>query len=237
MLFIPAKSAIAQSNTLTLSLIKLYGYNGFGGDIQGSFRLVASGPTNLVSVNFFLDDVLIGSTDQDPFQIQFNTNNYSVGSHTFFAVAYDTRGEELCSNEIHAIFLSEEQSRSSVLKIILPILGLTFIVIMISGFVPLFLKQRSGTIILGQYGSAGGAVCQRCGLPFSRSYFGLNLVIGKLERCPHCGKWGVLRRALPEELKQAEARLQADYAAGAHSVKIDDKLHLQQSLEESRYED
>jgi hypothetical protein len=45
------------------------------------------------------------------------------------------------------------------------------------------------------YGVAGGVVCRSCGLPFARNALDLNMVVGKLVRCPHCGKWAVLPAA------------------------------------------
>ena len=45
------------------------------------------------------------------------------------------------------------------------------------------------------YGSAGGAVCRKCGLPFARNALDLNMLIGTLVRCPHCGKWAKVTTA------------------------------------------
>jgi DNA-directed RNA polymerase subunit RPC12/RpoP len=52
----------------------------------------------------------------------------------------------------------------------------------------------------------GLAVCQRCGKTFPRSILGLNVVVGKFERCPHCGKWQLTRRASPAEIELADSR-------------------------------
>jgi hypothetical protein len=84
------------------------------------------------------------------------------------------------------------------------------------------------------YGLAGGAVCPKCGLPFSRSVFGLNLLVGKLSRCPHCGKWSVVGRASPEELAAAEAKLRGEKQPAPPAVDAATQLHKR--IEESRYE-
>jgi len=84
------------------------------------------------------------------------------------------------------------------------------------------------------YGLAGGAVCPKCGLPFSRSIFGLNLLVGKLSRCPHCGKWSVVGRASPEELSAAEAKLRGE--AQPAQPAVDAEAQLRKRIEESKYE-
>ena len=82
--FVSAVSA--QSDELTLSLSRDFGYGGFNGDIQGTFSVKASGPANLERVQFFLDDTLLGEDTDVPFAIQFVTDNYPLGAHVLHAV-------------------------------------------------------------------------------------------------------------------------------------------------------
>jgi hypothetical protein len=51
------------------------------------------------------------------------------------------------------------------------------------------------------YGPAGGSICRNCARPFGRHLWMPNLLVGKLSRCPHCGKWQLARRASVDELK------------------------------------
>ncbi len=91
----------------------------------------------------------------------------------------------------------------------------------------------------GSYGPAGAAVCSRCGLPFSRSLLGVNLVTGKLARCPHCGRWQVAGIAGRQALAAAEARLNAQTGAGrarAPETELGPEERLRRQIEDSKYE-
>lgn len=85
------------------------------------------------------------------------------------------------------------------------------------------------------YGLAGGAICPRCGEPFARHPLGLNLLAGKLSRCPHCGKWSVVARATPAARAEAEARKRAAGPADA-SLALSPEEKLQRAIEASKYE-
>ena len=89
------------------------------------------------------------------------------------------------------------------------------------------------------YGVAGGVVCQSCGLPFARNALDLNMVVGKLVRCPHCGKWAVLPAASPEELAAAEERERQTLGgatAAAEPAQLSPEKQLRRHIENSRYE-
>ena len=49
--------ALAQEKDpgISLKLNRDFGYGGFGGEIQGTFSLNASGPDELVEIQFFID--------------------------------------------------------------------------------------------------------------------------------------------------------------------------------------
>ncbi len=58
---------------------------------------------------------------------------------------------------------------------------------------------------LRDYGIIGGAVCPKCGHPFSLTLLSLKFGFGtRLARCEACGKWSIVRRASPDELFAAE---------------------------------
>jgi hypothetical protein len=98
---------------------------------------------------------------------------------------------------------------------------------------PLILSGRNGKFAPGRYGAAGAAVCPHCQLPFSRHLMAPNLLGGKLERCPHCGKWSLRRRATPEEVSRAEARYLAQ-SRPAGSPPPDDSYRRE--LDDSRFD-
>ena len=59
----------------------------------------------------------------------------------------------------------------------------------------------------------------------------MNMVVGKFERCPHCGKWQLTRRASPLEIEWAnEDSRPEEPQQVAEKPKKDD-------LEESKYID
>jgi len=86
-----------------------------------------------------------------------------------------------------------------------------------------------------RYGALGGAVCPSCGQPFSRSFFGINLVGVRLERCPHCGKFVAARRAMPDQLEAAERRFRTE--TGEQAPVKSDLEKKQESYDDSKYTD
>ena len=234
--------AAQESAQLTLKLSRNFGYSGFGADIQGTFTLKASGPEDLRRVTFLIDGATLGEASQPPFQVQFNTGNYSLGVHTLSAVGYTASGQELQSNTIRAKFVTPGEGWSAALKIIIPVFVVILGAALLSAVIPwLTGRGKTSQVLLGtprNYGMLGGAVCPKCGRPFSRHWWGLNMLTGKLDRCPHCGKWSVVRRATPAELSAAEAaELAAAKAEQAETPGLSEEERLRQELEDSRYQD
>ena len=97
-----------------------------------------------------------------------------------------------------------------------------------------FLLGRKKEYVHGKYGMAGGAVCPRCGLPFSRFYLSPNMLVGKLVRCPHCGKISVLPQASLSSLKEAESRYMEEESPQIISKGEED---IKKMIEDSRFED
>jgi hypothetical protein len=230
-----ATVAAAQSEDgLTISFHRDFGYSG-GGEIQGAFSLTAEGPDSLVRVDYYLDDQLLGSASQAPFKISFNTGDFAMGSHTFLAVGMAADGSEIRSASRTLEFVSAEAGWQTAGEIAVPILGVVLAMALLGTAGPMLLGRTTG-FRLGEYGAAGGAVCGRCGMPFARHFFSLNMVLGKLERCPHCGRWAIVSAASSVALQQAEARWRADSQQGERSPESEaDRLSDQ--IEESRYEE
>ena len=87
----------------------------------------------------------------------------------------------------------------------------------------------------GEYGMAGGAVCPRCTFPYSRRVLSPNMLVGKLERCPHCGKWAVVPRATSAELEAAESRLAQESTGTIETLSEEEKLR--RMIDDSRFEE
>lgn len=232
--------AQATEPLLTLGLRRDFGYGGFG-EIQGLFRLWVSGPEDLERVAFFLDEMQIGEATEPPWQLQFHTDSYPPGSHTLFAIGRTKAGRELRSNEIRARFLSADEAGGATARIIVILLGGILGLMAFSFVVTMALSRRKphGTIagMPRSYGIAGGAICPSCGRPFARHLWAPNLLMGKLERCPYCGKWAVVRAATKAELAAAEASEPESGPASSQITPSTVEDRLRRDLEDSRFSD
>ncbi|VAW30179.1 hypothetical protein MNBD_CHLOROFLEXI01-2952 [hydrothermal vent metagenome] len=234
-------TAVAQSNnTLTLRLSRDFG-TGIGSNIQGTFSYRVSGPDDLASVTFYLDDQIIGEDSEAPFRLQFMTEDYPLGIHTFSAIGLTKEGQELTSNSLTRNFISGSDATRSTLYIAAPILLLSFGGIFISWWLTSRKnKANRKKDILDVHGTWGGTVCPKCNKPFARHIWGINIGIGKLDRCPHCGKWSVVRRVHPDILinKAVEAMQQAEASNTHHSTpdSADEEASQRKRLDDSRFD-
>lgn len=229
-----AVPALAQEELpeLEIRLNRDFGYGGFGNDIQGTFSIKVSGPDELQQVEFYIDETLLGTDSEAPFRIQFNTENFELGVHQISAVGMLADGTELGSKQITSEFVSGED----VVGFLVPVLGIIALVTVVTAVFPLLTGKKGGQMPIGEYGAAGGTVCPRCEFPFSRHVFRPNLMLGKLERCPHCGKMSIRARASFADLAAAEERLRASrQESGAAEVDPDESL--KRALDESRFEE
>jgi len=215
---------------LRLTVRRTFGYRG-GDEIQGRFELEAEGPAELIQVTFLIDGERMAQDPEPPFVHRFDTGGYSLGLHRLMATGRLASGRELRSAERSFEFVSAEASWAAVKRIVVPLL-LAVLGLIGLGVVAPALLIRSREFHLGEYGPAGGAVCPKCRLPFSRSLWTPNLIRGKLERCPHCRKWSVVVRAGPKELDEAELRFRA---AGQPGVEAGPD-RVRRLIDESRFE-
>jgi hypothetical protein len=218
---------------LRVVLVRNFGYGGFG-KIQGRFTVkLKDPPEGLKEVKFYLDDELVHEVGIAPYEYKFHTGDFEEGEHTIFVTGVLTSGVELDSDPISKVFLSSEQAWSETQGLIIPLLLFTAILTLIGTGAPL-LGSRKRDFRIGRYGAAGGAVCPRCEFPFSRSIFSPNLLVGKLVRCPHCGKISLLARASSKQLQEAQARYLNQDPSLDQTPEERDFLN---QLDESRFED
>lgn len=232
----------AQSeDDLNLNLSRDFGYSSGTGKIQGTFSMGVSGPENLSRVEFLIDDEIMHEVSVPPFRFQFKTDDFPTGVHVLSAIGYTLDGNILRSNERRVEFVTAQEGWQQALKIILPIFGLIFIISAASILVPIITgKGTKGGVPLGSprsYGMLGGAICPKCGRPFSIHIFRMNLVIGKLDRCPHCGRWSFVHRASPQELRKAEIAELEQSTEDKLEVLLPEETRLRRDLEESKYQD
>jgi hypothetical protein len=88
------------------------------------------------------------------------------------------------------------------------------------------------------YRFSGGAVCPKCHRPFRLEFLAIKIGFGvKFARCEFCGKWSVVRRLSPDELRAAEAaELSEGQPAQAVHARTDNEK-LENLLDESRFTD
>jgi DNA-directed RNA polymerase subunit RPC12/RpoP len=231
-----ARSTWAQEGDIRLSLRKDWGFS-LGGQVQGLFTLSGTGAQDLTSVSFELDGKELAAVTRPPFTLQFSTDKYPSGRHTFSAVGRTSDGRILKSNTVNVEFVSAEAGWQTTQRIIIPLLVVVCVVIILTTAGQFALGRGQRHLEPGtprNYGLRGGAICPKCGRPFALSFFSLNLVTRRFERCPYCGKWGLVQAASREALTAAEAAEVAASRAAVPEPSSEEKLRRQ--IEESRYQ-
>jgi hypothetical protein len=242
LLYLPTSFAFAQSpNELELRLSRDFGYSGFNNDIQGLFTLkIKDPPENLVRVVFLIDSMSMGEDTQAPFSLQFNTDSYPLGNHKLNAHGYTTEGDELNSNVIQVQFVPAGSGMDSVVKLVVPMVGLIILIGLIAVFLPLLLsKGKIASTPLGtprKYGIGGGAICPKCNRPFPLRLWWINLGFKKIDRCPYCGKWSYVQPSSLADLRAAETAelAQAQPENPINGESETDKL--KKDLDDSRFQ-
>lgn len=241
-LSLAASPASAQEEGLSIRLSKVIGYASFGAsEVQGSMKLDVSGPANLQRVAFFIDGQPLGEATQAPFRVNFNTANYPMGPHTLTAVGYTADGRELHSKPFTTKFVTAQQGLQAGLKFALPLLIIVFGVAVLSMILPMVTgRGRKLETPPGEerkYGSSGGTICPRCRRPFPLHFYTLHLGPAKLERCPYCGRMGLVTRRSLSDLRAAE-RAELEMAGTGATISTEtEEEKLRKELEESRYRD
>lgn len=219
---------------LAFRLNKIFGY-ALGSSIQGSFNVSVSDDEDLIRIALLVDGVQVGYDEEAPFRIQFSTSDFTPENHSIQVRGITAEGEEIASRIMELTFLSSEQARTQTIDFIVPLLVVVLVVMVLAAVFPALLGRRKNAFQPGSYGPSGGAVCSRCQLPFSRSFLSPNLMIGKFERCPHCGRWGIVRRASSADLEAAETRLATTFSSDAIQQEDEASL-LRRMVDDSRYE-
>ncbi len=222
----------AQTPGLTLRLSKDWGYGGLGGDIQGTFSFHVEGPEDLVAVEFYIDDSLVGRVEQPPWKLRFVTDDYPLGQHTLYAIGYTAKGAVLKSNVLVRTFVPASEAWSFVIKIGVPILLLAF---GIPALLYVIDRKRHPQKYSGYGGAFGGAICPHCGCPFPRHWWGLNFGSKKFDRCPHCGRWSLVGRASEDALARAAIDCGLEPPPEMETEADTGAQDLEKRLEESRY--
>jgi hypothetical protein len=228
--------AFAQEGTpLSLRLSRDFGA-GFGSQIQGTFSFHVTGPDDLERVVYFIDDVEIGQDTAAPFVLQFRTENYGLGVHSLRAEGFTADGRQLASNTLNREFISGSNATRRALTIIIPILVLSLGGTAVAAW---FANRNSSkTGLPAIYGVLGGTICPNCAKPYAFHWWSFKLVVARFDRCPHCGKWKVVKRYPQSVLEaSAEAMLAAQKMETAVSPTLSPEEQLRKKLDDSRFND
>ena len=239
-------SAMAQDEELSISVSKQFGYN-MGSQVQGTFRIRVRGPEDLTAVTFLLDGEPLGEATTAPFELSFKTDEHAPGWHEITAEGTTRSGQSLMSRALSFQFVSAETAGEGMVKLIVPILVLVVVVMVITGVFPMLSGRKKSAAYdpaaytpgePRNYGVLGGVVCPKCGRPFGMHLWGLNIsFVGKYDRCPHCGKWSLVRRAGREELLAAEAAEHAESVTSSSHPTPHTEEKLREQLDDSRFTD
>jgi len=230
--------AQAQIDELTISFSRDFGYSSGGGDIQGLFSIKAGGPDTLTKIVFYIDDTMIGEDTEAPYRLQFDTDTYSLGQHAIYAIGITSDGRELKSKVVHANFVSAAEGNQAAMRIVIPILGIVVIAVLLAAIVPIITGRKTIPLEPGtrRTYTLGGAICPKCQRPFAVHLYGVNLGLGKLDRCPYCGKWSVVRRESIQNLHAAE-EAELERAKETGSVQgMTEEEKLKKQLEDSKFQ-
>ncbi len=226
---------LAQTEQLTLRMSRDWGYGGLNGDIEGLFSMKVTGSADLARVEYYIDDTKIGEVSQIPFNLQFTTDNYPLGSHKLYVVGISKGGMEYRSNVITANFVPKQSST----KIILPVLGVILAATLLSTLGPLlFRRGKRLSLPLGaerNYGTGGGGICPNCHRPFAIPLLSAHLGFSKLAVCPFCGKWSLVRIELISKLREAE-KAELQWAKPEQPSEIPEEEKLSKELDDSKYQ-
>jgi DNA-directed RNA polymerase subunit RPC12/RpoP len=232
LLFFLSPALAQEETTLTLTMRRDFGF-GMGSSIQGTFSLHASGPDDLQRVLFYMDEQILAEVTAPPFRHQFNTDNYPPGVHTYRAVGFTAAGEELLSNGITRNVVTARESSQTMIWVIAPILLLSLGVPALFALLSIRKKRPNGDIPID--GAFGGAICPKCKRPFARHWWGLNLIVGKYDRCPHCGRWSLVQAAHPDLLKASYEAMKQAESQSTPPPPTDPADDLRRRLDDSRF--
>jgi hypothetical protein len=232
----------AQQEEYRLNLHRTFGYSS-GSQIRGTFSMDVITPqnVNIKSVTYLIDGQVMSTIGQAPYSLSFQTTQYANGWHDLSAIIETVDGKKITTTARHLEFATAEQESSTVVSLIVPILGGVLVVMAVGmGLQMLTLKNKpASNIPLGaprQYGFKGGAACPHCHRTFSIHWWALNLgFLTKFDRCDFCGKWSIVKHLNKTELAIAEAaELQQAQPSATVTTKTEDE-RLKEMIEKSKY--
>jgi hypothetical protein len=159
--------------------------------------------------------------------------------HTLNATGRTTDGRLLESNAITGNFVAAGEGLEAAGRIAVLVIGAMVAVFAVASLVMWLVTRGRPPLPMGaprHYGLHGGTICPHCHRPYSMHFFALNLLVGRLDRCPHCGRWRLVRRVSPAELEAAERAELGQAVAEVEIQALTEEERLRRSLEDSRFD-
>ncbi|MDY6845989.1 MAG: hypothetical protein SVP52_02505, partial [Chloroflexota bacterium] len=189
---------------------------------------------------FYIDDEILQSVETVPYKYQFQTDGFEPGIHRLYAEVILKDGSTKTTSFAQYKFLGREEANRQIRRLFIgigvAIVGSLLGVVLIQSL--LIKKSGKRPHQPGEarnYGLMGGTICKKCGRPFPRHIWGINLVVGRLDRCDNCGKWSMTVRATPKALRLAEEAENED--AANDEQKFEGEKRKKDLLDETRYFD
>lgn len=198
-----------QESDYSVHMRRDFGYGG-GSNIRGTFTISLVGAEERVgAVTFLMDGEPMATIREAPFTFKFHTDDYGFGIHRLSAEVNLQGGSIQTTSALQYNFVSPTSEREQVTTLLVGIGGAVVVTLLIVGAVQtLFIRRKANSPRQPgeprEYGLLGGTICTKCGRPFPRHIWGINLMVGKLDRCDNCGKWVMTVRATPEAIRLAE---------------------------------
>lgn len=239
----PALAQTPEAVVYALSLTRDFGY-GNGGQIRGAFSARVSGPDGYTKVVYTIDGQVMAELISAPFTLQFNTSSYPAGVHELAARVTGADGKEYTTPARTVQFVTQEEQNAGMQKILVPMLGLIFgvLLLVVLGQTLLFRRRKQDTPLGAErnYSISGGAICPKCHRPTPLHLMGMNLGLGKFDYCENCGKWSLMRRVPLEILRAAEIteKVQASKDEALPSTgEPTEEEKLRELIEKSKYDE
>lgn len=132
--------------------------------------------------------------------------------------------------------LAQEEDSGRTLYIVLIIIGLSLGGRAISSWLANRNRQKVGLPPI--HGPLGGTICPNCAQPYAFHLWSFKLLLSRLDRCPRCGQWKIVKRYPPDVLEAAaEAALAVQKGKTAVSSPLTPEEQLRKKLDDSRFDE
>lgn len=232
----------AQQNDYRLNISRTFGY-GNGSQIRGTFTLRIDGPGNMRSVKYIIDDQLIAEVTADPFTYSFQTTQYASGWHDLSAVIETNDGQKFTAPARRFDFVTAEEESSSMVGIIVPLLGgIVLVLVIVVLFQTIaFRKKPLSNLAPGtprDFGMRGGTICPHCHRPYGLHWWAVRIGFrNRVDRCEFCGKWSIVRPLGKSELDAAVSAEVVQAQTGQQIPAKTEQDRLKEMIDNSRFTD